>query len=151
MNKFIAILAMVTVAATASVKAAPGSALVEEQYKAALSHVTQEVAQAKDPQEKRQILGHFINGMKDGLQKAEGLESISEADRASLHAVTGKFFAYDAELNGLAGYDRVADADLNAFAGYVQQSMEQAPISGGGVYISGGALIVVLLLLIFLL
>jgi hypothetical protein len=150
MNRFITILAMGIIAATAPVKAAPGSALLEEHYKAALSKVTQEVRETEDPAEKREILEHFIDHMRDGLQKAETLESISEEDRAAVRSVAGKFYAYGAELNGTAGFERVADADLDAFAGYIQQGMEQAPM-GGGIYISGTALIVILLLLIFLL
>jgi hypothetical protein len=150
MKKLFAIITFALLAVSAPAKAAPGAALVEEQYKAALSRLTQEVRQAQSPTEKREILQHFINGMQDGLRKAENLESILESDRETLRSVAGRFHAYQAELDGMNGYDRVADADLDAFAGYVQQGMEQAPV-GGGIYLSGTALIVILLLLIFLL
>lgn len=150
MKKLIALFTFALLAATVPAKAAPGAALVEEQYKAALSRLTQDVRQAQSPKEKREILQHFINGMQDGLRKAENLESIQESDRQTLHSVAGKFQAYQAELDGMNGFSRVADAELDAFAGYVQQGMEQAPM-GGGVYLSGTALIVILLLLIFLL
>jgi hypothetical protein len=150
MKKLFALFALTLLAATVPAKAAPGAALVEEQYKAALSRLTQDVRQAQSPTEKREILHHFINGMQDGLQKAESLESIQVSDRETLRSVAGKFDAYNAELDGMNGYARVADADLDAFAGYVQQGMEQAPMNGG-IYLSGTALIVILLLLIFLL
>lgn len=150
MKKSLALFAFLLLAAIAPAKAAPGGALVEEQYKAALSRLTQDVRQAQSPAEKREILHHFINGMRDGLQKAENLESIQASDRETLRAVAGKFNAYQEELDGMNGYARVADADLDAFAGYVRQGMEQAPMRGG-IYLSGTALIVILLLLIFLL
>ena len=153
MKKLSAILTVLTLglfAAAAPVKAAPGSAMLEEQYKAALSRLTQDVHQADDPAAKREILNRFIDGMRDGLRKAENLESVQDADRQSLKSMAGRFYAYKAELEGLDGFTRVADGDLNAFAGYVQQGMEQAPMSGG-IYLSGTVLIVMLLLLIFLL
>lgn len=150
MKKLFAILTLGLFAAAAPAKAAPGSAMLEEQYKAALSRLTQDVLQAPDPAAKREILTRFIDGMQDGLIKAENLESIQENDRQTLKSVAGRFHAYKAELEGLDGFARVADGDLNAFAGYVQQGMEQAPM-GGGVYLSGTALIIILLLLIFLL
>ncbi len=150
MKKLLTLITLALLAATLPAKAAPGAALVEEQYKAALSRLTQDVRQAQSPTEKREILQHFINGMQDGLQKAENLESIQEADRQTLQSVAVRFHAYKAELDGMNGYARVADADLDAFAGYVQQGMEQAPM-GGGIYLSGTALIIILLLLIFLL
>ena len=150
MKKFFALITFALLAATAPVKAAPGSALLEEQYKAALSRLTQDVRQAQSPTEKREILQHFVNGMQDGLQKAENLASVQESDREALRSVAGKFHAYKAELDGMNGYDRVADADLDAFAGYVQQGMEMAPVNGG-VYLSGTAIIIILLVLIFLL
>lgn len=150
MKKLFALFTFALLAVTAPAQAAPGAALVEEQYKAALSRLTQDVRQAPSPTEKREILQRFVNGMQDGLQKAENLESIQESDRETLRSVAGRFQAYKAELDGTDGYDRVADADLDGFAGYVQQGMEQAPM-GGGVYLSGTALIVILLLLIFLL
>ena len=150
MKKLFALFTLALLAATVPAKAAPGSALVEEQYKAALSRLTQEVRQAQSPTEKREILHHFVDGMRDGLQKAETLESIQPSDRETLRSVAGKFDGYKAELDGMNGYARVADADLDAFAGYVQQGMEQAPINGG-VYLSGTAIIIILLVLIFLL
>lgn len=137
-------------AAAAPIKAGTGSDLLEERYKAALNEMVQQVRHEQDPEAKRAILRHFIDHMSDGLQKAEGMESISEPDRKTLHAVAGKFYAYQAELNGQAGYAPVPNANLDQFAGYIQQGMEQAPM-GGGIYISGGALIVILILLIILL
>lgn len=128
--------------------AGSGEAL-EERYHAALSEVTQEVKQASDPAEKRRILSGFFQHMEEGLQKAETLTSLPEDDKQALHTVLGKYFAYQAELEGTGGYTAVADGDLDQFAGYVRQDMEQAPI-GGGVYISAGALIVILLILILL-
>jgi hypothetical protein len=127
---------------------AAGEAL-EERYHAALSQVTQEVKQAQDPAEKRRILSGFFKHMEEGLRKAETLSSLPEDDKQSLHTVLGKYYAYQAELDGAAGYERVADRDLDEFASYVRQDMEQAPI-GGGVYISAGALLVILLILLLL-
>jgi hypothetical protein len=150
MKKTLAIAAMGILAVTFPAQAAPGAAVLEEHYKAALNRVTQEVKQAPGAAEKREILNRFIDKMETGLKKAEGMESLSEQDKAALHAVAGKFYAYDAELNGGPGFTPVADADLDAFAGYIQQGMEQAPL-GGGVYISGGALLVIIILLIVLL
>ncbi|MEO6094882.1 MAG: hypothetical protein ABIW76_04070 [Fibrobacteria bacterium] len=131
-------------------QAAAGSAVLEEQYKSALNRIVQEVRQAPGPAEKRAVLGHFVTGMRDGLQRAEGMASPQSQDRAALQILSGKFSGYAAELDGMGGYVRVADADLDAYAGFIQQSMEQAPL-GGGVYLSGTALIIILLLLIFLL
>ena len=150
MKKLFALVAFALLAATAPAKAAPGAALVEEQYKAALSRLTQNVSQAQSPMEKREILQGFIDGMQDGLRKADALESLQDSDREALRSVAGKFSAYKAELDGMNGYTRVADADLDAFAGYIQQGMEQAPV-GGGIYLSGTAIIIILLVLIFLL
>jgi hypothetical protein len=142
------LLAAACLSAPRPAHAGPASAL-EERYHAALSQVTQEVKQAPDPAEKRRILSGYIKHMEDGLQKAESLSSLPDEDRQSLHTVLGKYFAYQAELDGTAGYTRVADRDLDQFASYMRQDMEQAPI-GGGVYISAGALIVILLILILL-
>jgi hypothetical protein len=128
--------------------AGPGDVL-EDRYHAALSQVTQEVQLAQDPAEKRRILSGFFQHMEEGLQKAETVSSLPEDDKQSLHTVLGKYFAYQAELEGKAGFTRVADRDLDQFASYVRQDMEQAPI-GGGVYISAGALIVILLVLLLL-
>lgn len=150
MKKYLSILLLALTATFVPAKAATGSAVLEEQYKSALNRMVQEVRQAPGPAEKRAVLAHFVTGMRDGLQRAEGMASPQSPDRATLHSLAGKFSGYDAELNGNGGYVRVADADLDAYAGFIQQSMEQAPM-GGGVYISGTALIVILLLLIFLL
>jgi hypothetical protein len=149
MKKSLYLLALALFAAAAPVKAGTGSDLLEERYKAALNEMVQQVRHEQDPEAKRAILKHFIDHMSDGLQKAEGMESISEPDRQTLHVVAGKFYAYQAELNGQAGYTPVPDASLDQFAGYIQEGMEQAPM--GGIYISGGALIVILILLIILL
>lgn len=123
--------------------------VLEERYHAALSQVTQEVKQAPDPAEKRQILSDFFQHMEDGLQKAETLSSLPDGDKQALHTVLGKYFAYQAELEGSQGFARVEDPNLDDFAAYVRQDMEQAPV-GGGVYISAGALIVILLLLLLI-
>lgn len=149
MNRLLQILALAVFAATAPIKASAGSDILEERYKAALNDMVRQVRNAQDPEAKRDVLQHFIKHMSQGLQKAENLESISEQDRQTIHSVLGKFYAYDSELNGQAGFDRVPDPDLDQFAGYIQQGMEQAPL--GGIYISGGALIVILILLIILL
>lgn len=150
MKKLLMILTLGLFTAAVPAKAAPGSALLEEQYKTALSRLTQDVLQAPDPAAKREILNRFIDGMQRGLDNAVNLESIQDSDRQILKSMAGRFHAYKAELAGLEGFAPVADGDLNAFAGYVQQGMEQAPI-GGGVYLSGTAIIIILLVLIFLL
>lgn len=129
--------------------AGPAGEILEERYHAALSQVTQEVKQAPDPVEKRRILAGFFQRMEDGLKKAETLSSLPDADKQSLHTVLGKYFAYQAELEGAQGFAPVADRDLDEFATYVRQDMEQAPV-GGGVYISAGALIVILLVLLLI-
>jgi hypothetical protein len=125
------------------------AATLEERYHAAVSAISQEVKQAPDPAEKRRILSDFLDHMENGLQKAETMPSLPDQDRQSLHTVLGKYFAYQAELDGTRGYARVADGDLDEFAAYIRQDMEQAPV-GGGVYISGGALLVILLILILI-
>ncbi len=149
MKKLFAILALGILAVTSPAKAAGGSALLEEQYKAALNRMAQQVRQAPDAAEKRAILERFTEKMRTGLKNAESLPSLQEADRATLETVAGKFSAYHDELQGAPGYTRVADADLDAYAGFIQQGMEQAPV-GGGIYISAGALIIILLLLIII-
>ena len=149
MKKLFILLALGILAVTAPAKAAPGSALLQDQYKSALNRMTREVRLAPNPEAKRAILEGFVSKLHDGLQKAEAMPSLNEADRATLASLAGKFSAYSAELNGQAGYDRVADADLDAYAGYIQQGMEQAP-GGGGIYLSGGALIIIILLLIII-
>ncbi|MDB5050220.1 MAG: hypothetical protein JWO30_3291 [Fibrobacteres bacterium] len=149
MNRFLQVVALGIFAATAPLKASPGSAMLEERYKAALNDMVQEVRNTPDPAAKRQILEHFITHMSQGLEKAEAMQSISEQDRASLHSVLGKFYAYDSELKGMPGFAPVADANLDGFAGYIQQGMEQAPV-GGGIYLSGGAIIIILLILLLL-
>lgn len=123
--------------------------VLEERYHAALSQVTQEVKQATDPAEKRRILSKYFRHMEDGLQKAETLSSLPDGDKQALHTVLGKYFAYQAELDGTRGFARVEDRDLDEFATYVRQDMEQAPV-GGGIYISAGALIVILLVLLLI-
>jgi hypothetical protein len=87
--------------------------------------------------------------MEDGLLKAETLSSLPDQDKQALHTVLGKYYAYQAELDGTAGYARVEDRELDDFASYVRQDMEQAPI-GGGIYISAGALLVILLVILLL-
>ena len=149
MKKTMQLLVLALFAAAAPIKAGVGSDLLEERYQAALNGMVQQVRQEQDPAAKREVLQHFIDQMSRGLEKAEGVESIPEPDRKTLHTVLGKFYAYQAELDGQAGYTPVPDADLDQFAGYIQQGMEQAPM-GGGIYISGGALIVILILLIIL-
>jgi hypothetical protein len=123
--------------------------ILEERYHSALSQVTQEVKQAADPVEKRQILAGFFRHMEDGLQKAETLSSLPDGDKQSLHTVLGKYLAYQAELEGTQGFAPVADRELDDFATYVRQDMEQAPV-GGGIYLSAGALIVILLVLLLI-
>jgi hypothetical protein len=129
--------------------AGPAGEVLEERYHAALSQITQEVRQAQDPAEKRRILSGFFRHMEDGLLKAETLSSLPEQDKQALHTVLGKYYAYQAELDGTAGYARVEDRDLDDFASYVRQDMEQAPV-GGGIYISAGALLVILLVILLL-
>lgn len=130
-------------------QAGPAGDVLEERYHAALNEVAQEVKQAPDAAEKRRILSGFFQHMEEGLQKAETLSSLPEGDKQALHTVLGKYFAYQAELEGNGGYARVEDRDLDEFASYVRQDMEQAPV-GGGIYISAGALIVILLILLLL-
>lgn len=150
MKKLFGILALGLIAATSPLKASTGQSFLEERYKAALNEMVQKVRNTPDPSAKREILQHFILHMRDGLDKAKGMESISETDRNTLHVVAGKYYTYNNELNGQAGFDRVPDSKLNEFAGFMRQGMEQAPM-GGGVYISGGALLVIIILLVLFL
>jgi hypothetical protein len=150
MKKLFGILALGILAATSPLKASTGQNFLEEKYKAALNEMVQKVRNTPDPSEKREILQHFIIHMRDGLDKAKGMESISQEDRNVLHVISGKYYAYNNELNGQAGFNRVPDSDLNEFAGFMRQGMEQAPMNGG-VYISGGALLVIIILLVLFL
>jgi hypothetical protein len=127
MKTSLAILLLALFAATVPAKAAAGSAMLEEQYKSALNRMVQEVRQAPGPAEKRAVLEHFVTGMRDGLQRAEGMASLQSPDRATLHNLAGKFSAYNAELNGIGGYDRVADADLTPMPGSSSKAWNRLP------------------------
>lgn len=142
-----------TILALAMVFAAPGAASdsgrLQERFKIALNGVVTKVRQAEDPADKRALLQRFTSHMEQGLDRARGQEGLSDADRRGLASMQDRFHAYNAELNGGEGFDRVDDSGLDDFAGYMQQQMEQAPV-GGGIYISAGALLIIVLLLILL-
>jgi hypothetical protein len=135
--------------ATAPVRADAGS-VVEARFHAAVNGVVQEVRDAKTPVEKREILRRLAARVEEGLEQAQSVGSLNDADRRSLAALQKKFVAFHAELDGEGGFARVSDAELDAFAAYIQQDLEQAA-AGGGVYISGGALLILIILLIVLL
>ncbi len=154
MFRFISALALLSVLASAPVRAdaasaVSGSSVLEERFHATLNEVVREVQSAQTPAEKRDILRHFLTRMESGLEKSEGMAFLNEQDRQTLLSLQNRFNGYESELNGEKGMERVADAKLDAFAGFIQQDMEQAPM-GGGVYISGGALIIILLLILIL-
>jgi hypothetical protein len=151
MNKSFPLLTLGIFLATAPLRAAEaGSALLQERFKTALNDLALKVRAAGKPEQKREIMLRFADGMQQGLRNAEEYAAVTAEDKASLEAVQAKFHAYSLELNGREGFDRVADSDLDEYAGYMRQQMEQAPI-GGGIYISAGALIIILLLLVLIL
>lgn len=143
------ILALIVMTAAAHVKASPAADMLEVRYQEALNAIVQNVRNEPEPAAKREILNRYLEHMQDGLRQAQSLATVAEPDKQVLQSISGKLAAYEAELEGKSGYAPVADADLDVFAGYMQQSMEQAPISGG-VYLSGGAIIVILLILLLL-
>jgi hypothetical protein len=149
MIKLLPIFALLIFAASAPIQAGMASDKLESSFQSALNEMVQQVRNTGDAAHKRVLLQTFVDRMQDGLQTAEGMQSISPQDRKSLDGVLGKFDAYQAELYGRGDYERVPDAGLDDFASYIRQNMEQAPI-GGGIYISGAALIVILILLLIL-
>ena len=148
-NRLIPALVLSAAAFAAPLEARSGATLLEQQYKAALNGLVQEVRSAEDPAQKREVLEEFTGRLDLGLEKILGQGGIDAADRAALGALKERFAAYRSELHGRDGLEKVEDGNLDAFAAYIQQDMEQAPVNGG-VYISAGALIVILLLLLIL-
>src|SRR5438046_212784 len=100
------ILALGILAVTLPAHAGAGSSLLEEQYKAALNRMTQQVRQAPDADSKRAILDRFTEKMSDGLQNAEGTGSLTPSDRVTLGNLASRFLAYRAELRGTDGNAR---------------------------------------------
>lgn len=151
MNKATRILAFIAFFALALAPRAraSGSEILEERYKSALNGMVQEIRSAPDAAAKREYLERFLSHMDEGLRQAQGMEGLSQADKAVLVSLAAKYRDYRAELEGTGGFAAVPDSRLDGFAGYIRQGMEQAPI-GGGVYISSGVLIIIIILLIIL-
>jgi hypothetical protein len=110
--------------------------------------MVQSVKEAGSPELKRKILSNYLSRMTRGLAMVKTLLPLSESDRQAVNALSDKFSTDFSELNGAEDFKQVTDADLDPFAGFVQQDVEQAGISAGGVYVSTGVILLLVILLI---
>ena len=134
--------------AASPLRAGGNANVLPESFKASINRMVQSVKRADSPDLKRKILDHYLTRMDRGLGMVKTLLPLKASDERAVNALSGKFRADLAELNGSQGYVKVADADLDHFAGFVQQDVEQAGISGGGFYISTGVILVIILLIL---
>lgn len=95
-------------------------------FKKHVNGVVQKVEKAETPDKKRNLLNTSFEKLLATFDKVENMQSLSQADRASLNKLRANVTEKKNELNGHDGFKRVADNQLNNFANFVQQDIEQA-------------------------
>lgn len=124
------------------------TANMSELFKKHLNETVQDVKQADNAIEKREILNESFTKMITAIERIETQVNLSEDELMQLNSFKGEIADKQNELNGLDGFDEVQDEDLNDFSEYSQQSLEQANRT---IVISGGTLLVILLILLLVL
>jgi len=119
-----------------------------ESFKASINRMVLKVKATEKAEDKRQVIGDYLTGMLNGLEQVQRILPLNESDRIAVVSLSQKLSSDLSELNGEGRFGKVPDRDLNRFAGFIQQDLEQAGISGGGLYISTGVLILLVILII---
>jgi hypothetical protein len=97
-----------------------------ERFKSYLNETVQQVKNATDATEKRDILRRSLENMQTAAQQLKDSRGVDDEGRAALGAFKDVITDKLDQLEGRNGYETVADADLDDFTDYVQQDLEQA-------------------------
>lgn len=123
--------------------------LLSDLLKSSVHRMVIEVKQADVPQVKREIIGHYLSGMHQGLTKMAINQTLTGADREVVAQIGLRFQKNLFAFQDPKGNPKVSDSELDSFALFIQQQSELAgPIGNGGVYLSTGALLLLIILLI---
>ena len=120
---------------------------VENKFKEYINNVVEKVQEAENPEEKRIILNKSFNKMFKALDTVEKLPSRTQEELTFIASFRKKFETYQAELNGMNGFEPLPDTELNNFAQYLQQDLEQAEKN---ITISLTTLLLVIIIIILL-
>lgn len=144
------LIGMVTALGTTPLRAAQNPEnLLSELLKSSIHRMVVEVKQANEPNAKREIIGHYLSGMDQGLTKMASNQSLTTTDRQIVARIGLQFQKNLAVFNGTKGNPTLSDSELDSFAVYIQQQSEQAgPDWNGGIFLSTGALLILIILLI---
>ena len=110
------------------------------------SNTAKEVKAAKDPVEKRRILGASLQTMSKALSVVRNSGAVSGAEYAGIDRFKATLKDKQDELLGVNGFARVSDDQLDNFSDYTLQDMEQA-----GEYITISVVTLLLIIVILLL
>ena len=148
MNSIKTLIVTLVLLSAATTRAAEVSNSLPESFKSSINRMVLKVKATENAGDKRQVIGDYLTGMAQSLEQVQKIWPINEADRIAIASLSQKLSADLSELKGEGQFEKVPDRDLNRFAGFIQQDLEQAGISGGGLYISTGVLVLVIVLLI---
>ena len=138
---------LITLLVAPQAEATDLSSSVELRLKASYNEMVQNVRQANDPVEKREVIAGFLNRMDRSMGVIEKMVPASQNAHIQAVAMRETLRGQLAELNGMNTQGPTAGNNLNNFAAYLQQDVERAD----GIYLSVGAAIIILLILIILL
>lgn len=140
-------LLLLTLLAVPSARAESPAVQLEQHLKTSYNDMVQDVRNARDPVEKREIIAGFLNRVDRGLGLVEKYVPASKPVHLEAADMRVKIQGYLADLNSMDLRGPAASGNLNQFAAFLQQDIEQAD----GIYLSAGAIIIVLLIILIVL
>ena len=137
-------LLLLALIAAPSAHAESPSVQLEKHLKASYNNMVQDVRNADDPAEKREIIAAFLTRVDRGLGLVEKFVPASKPTHLQAADMRAKLQGYLADLNSMDVQGPAAAGNLNNFASFLQQDIEQAD----GIYLSVGAIIIILLIIL---
>ncbi len=135
---------------TSPILAESNANLFSEKLKASANQMVQDVKRAADPEAKREILSDYLAKMEFSMKEAKAKPFLKSQEKQAIGTLEGKFQQHLLALGNPEESEFVSDNELDGFAQFVQQDIEQAGISSGGVYLSTGALILLVVIQVVL-
>jgi len=99
---------------------------ITETFKNHFNETVQQVHQAENADEKREILDESFSKMIHAIDRIESRANLSEEESEMLSSYKNDISEKQNELNGLDGFDEIQDEDLDDFSNFSQDFMEQA-------------------------
>jgi len=99
---------------------------ITETFKNHFNETVQQVHQAENADEKREILDESFSKMIRAIDRIESRANLSEEESEMLSSYKNDISEKQNELNGLDGFDEIQDEDLDDFSNFSQDFMEQA-------------------------